>query len=161
MILGYNSKWNACSAKQCCIHFVVEPLSHVWLVATPWTVVRQSLLSMGFSRQEYWRILPFPPPGDFPNPGIKPTSPALAGGFFATAPPGNAYRYVTLYIYPPHTYTLRHKRIFNSTSLGSFYSCLFYWILGYSVSFVLLLLLNNTLGNSAQSPGVALVNCFQ
>ena len=114
-----------------------------------------------FPRQEYWSGLPFPPPGDFPNPGIKPTSPALAGGFFATAPPGNAYRYVTLYIYPPHTHTLRHKRIFNSTSLGSFYSSLFYWILGYSVSFVLLLLLNNTLGNSAQPFGVALVNCFQ
>ena len=40
------------------------------------------------SRQEYWSGLPFPPPGDLPDPGIKPTSPALAGGFFTTAPCG-------------------------------------------------------------------------
>ena len=39
---------------------------------------------MGFSRQEYWSGLPFPPPGDLPKPGIKPMSPALAGGFFTT-----------------------------------------------------------------------------
>ena len=53
--------------------------------ATPWTVAHQAPLSMGFSRQEYWSGLPFPPPGDFPDPGIKstsPVSPALAGGFF-------------------------------------------------------------------------------
>ena len=45
--------------------------------------------SMGFSRQEYWSGLPFPPPGDFPDPGMEPTSPALAGGFFTTEPPEN------------------------------------------------------------------------
>ena len=44
---------------------------------TPWTVARQAPLSMGFSRQEYWSGLPFPSPGDRPNPGIKPRSPAL------------------------------------------------------------------------------------
>ena len=43
----------------------------------------------GFPRQEYWHMLPFPPPGDLPYPGIEPTSPALAGGFFTTEPPGN------------------------------------------------------------------------
>ena len=43
----------------------------------PWTVARQAPLSMGFSRQEYWSGLPFPSPGDLPNPGIKPKSPAL------------------------------------------------------------------------------------
>ena len=56
-------------------------LSHVQLFATPWTVVHQAPLSMGFSRQEYWSGLPFPTPEDLPNPGIKPTSlmsPALA-----------------------------------------------------------------------------------
>ena len=42
---------------------------------TPWTVARQAPPSMGFSRQEYWSGLPFPPPGDLPNPGIEPTSP--------------------------------------------------------------------------------------
>ena len=42
---------------------------------TLWTIAHQSSLSMGFSRQEYWSGLPFPPPGDLPNPGIKPMSP--------------------------------------------------------------------------------------
>ena len=43
---------------------------------------------MGLSRQEYWSGLPFPPPGDLPYPGVEPMSPALAGGFFTTEPPG-------------------------------------------------------------------------
>ena len=45
-------------------------------LATPWTVALQGLLSMGFSRQEYWSRLPIPSPGDLPDPGIKPGSPA-------------------------------------------------------------------------------------
>ena len=49
---------------------------------TPRTVAHQAPLSMGFSRQEYWSGLPCPPPGDLPDPGIKPESPALAGKFF-------------------------------------------------------------------------------
>ena len=48
----------------------------VWLFATPWTVAHQAPLSMGFSRQEYWSGLLFPSPGDLPNSGIEPTSPA-------------------------------------------------------------------------------------
>ena len=55
-------------------------LSHVWLFMTPWMVAHQAPLSMEFSRQEYWNGLPFPTPGDLPNPGmelISPTSPAL------------------------------------------------------------------------------------
>ena len=64
-------------------------LSHVWLSVTPRTVARQTPLSMRFSRQEYWKGLPFPPPGDLPGPGIKPKS--LAGGFFTTKSPGNPY----------------------------------------------------------------------
>ena len=51
-------------------------------LATPWTVAHQAPLSMGFSRQEYWSGLPFPSPGDLPDPGIKPGSPVLAGGSF-------------------------------------------------------------------------------
>ena len=51
-------------------------------LATPWTVACQAPLSMGFFRQEYWNGLPFPSPRDHPDPGIEPTSPALAGGFF-------------------------------------------------------------------------------
>ena len=54
--------------------------------ATPWTVAPQAPLSRGSSRQEYWSGLPFPTPGDLPNPGIEPRSPALAGGFFTTEP---------------------------------------------------------------------------
>ena len=55
------------------------------------TVAHQAPLSMGFPEQEYWSGLPLPPPGDLPDPGIKPVSPALAGGFFITAPPGKPY----------------------------------------------------------------------
>ena len=60
----------------------------LWAIATLWTVARQVLLSMGFSRQEYWSRLPFPSPGDLSNPGIQPTSPASAGRFFTAEPPG-------------------------------------------------------------------------
>ena len=49
-------------------------LSCVWLFATPWTVAHQASLSMILSRQEYWRRLPFPFPGNLPHPGIKPAS---------------------------------------------------------------------------------------
>ena len=55
---------------------------------TPWTIVRRASLSMGFARQEYWSGLPFPSPGDLPDPGIELMSPILAGGFFTTEPPG-------------------------------------------------------------------------
>ena len=57
--------------------------------AIPWLyVARQAPLLMEFSRQEYWGGLPFPSLGDLPDPGIKPTSPSLAGKFFITVPPG-------------------------------------------------------------------------
>ncbi|CAI9152054.1 unnamed protein product [Rangifer tarandus platyrhynchus] len=55
--------------------------------ATPWTIAHQAPLSMEFSRQEYWSGLPFPSPGDLPDPGIEPMSPVLACGFFTTEPP--------------------------------------------------------------------------
>ena len=60
----------------------------VQLFVTPWTVTHQVYLSMGFPRQERWRALPFLSPRDLPDPGIEPVSPALAGGFFTTEPPG-------------------------------------------------------------------------
>ena len=62
--------------------------SYVRLFATLWTIVPQAPLSTEFSRQEYWSGLPFPSPGDLPDPGIKPMSlmsPALAGRFFTTS----------------------------------------------------------------------------
>ena len=65
--------------------------------ATPWTVTSQAPLSMGFPRKEYWSGLPFPSPGDLPNPGIKtasPESPALAGGFSTTELPEKPKYYI-------------------------------------------------------------------
>ena len=60
----------------------VKSLSHVRLFVTPWTVAYKAPLSMGFSRQEYWRGLPFPSPGDLPNPGIEPWVSRTAGRCF-------------------------------------------------------------------------------
>ena len=57
-------------------------------LCNPWTVACQAPLSVGFPRQEYQSGLPFPSPEDFPGPAMEPTSPALAGGFFTTEPPG-------------------------------------------------------------------------
>ena len=65
-----------------------QTLRCVRFFATPWTVAHQAPLSMGFSQQEYWSGLPFLPPGDLPDLGIKltsPESPALAGRFFTTS----------------------------------------------------------------------------
>ena len=62
------------------------------LSETPGTAAHQAPLPMGFPRQEHWSGLPFPSPGDLPDPGIQPGSPASAGGFFTTEPPGK----------PPH-----------------------------------------------------------
>ena len=84
----YASKW---------VHFIlcklylsahVQSLSHVPLFRDPMTVASQAAPSVGFPRQEYWSGLSFPSPRDLSNPGIKPESPALAGGFFTTEPPG-------------------------------------------------------------------------
>ena len=62
----------------------VKSLSHVQLFVTPWTVAPQAPPSMEFSRQEYWSGLPFPSPGDLPDPGTEPGSDALP-----SEPPGN------------------------------------------------------------------------
>ena len=63
-------------------------VSLLCLFVTPWTVVHQAPPSVGFSRQEYWHGLPCPPPGDLPNPGIKPRSPALQVDSIPSEPPG-------------------------------------------------------------------------
>ena len=57
-------------------------------LVTPWTVAHQAPLSMGFPRQEHWSGVPFPSPGDLPNPGIKPRSPALQADSLLTELPG-------------------------------------------------------------------------
>ena len=59
------------------LHQCANVLSHVQLLATLWTVACQASLSLGFSRQEYWNMLPFPPPQNLLDPGIKLVSPAL------------------------------------------------------------------------------------
>ena len=77
-----------------CVH--AQSLSHVLLFTTPRTTAHQALLFMGFSRPEYGSGLPFLPPGDLPDPQIKPTSPAppaLAGRFFTTEPLGKPSAY--------------------------------------------------------------------
>ena len=66
----------------------VKSLSHVQLFATPWTVAYQAPPSTGFSRQECWSALPFPSPGDLPDPGIEPGSPALWADALPSEPPG-------------------------------------------------------------------------
>ena len=86
-----------------CMH--AQLLQHVQLFAVPWTEACQAPLSMGFSRQEYWSGLPCPPPGNLPNPGIKPASPvtpALQTDSLPTEPPEK----------PPHTYILYFRFFF-------------------------------------------------
>ena len=81
----------------------VKLLSYVRLLATPWTVAYQASPSMGFFRQEYWSGLPFPSPGDLPDPGIKPGSPALEADTLTSEPQG--------YIYIAEGYIRPEKRI--------------------------------------------------
>ena len=69
----------------------VKSLSRVRLFATLWMVACQAPPSMGFSRQEYWSGLPFPSPGDLPNPEIEPGSSALEAGTLTSEPPGKPY----------------------------------------------------------------------
>ena len=63
---------------------------------TPWTVVHQAPLTVGLSGQEYWIGLPFPSPGDLPNPGIKPVSPALAANSLPLNHQGNTLESITV-----------------------------------------------------------------
>ena len=60
-----------------------------------WTVAYQAPPSMGFSRQEYWSGLPFPSPGDLPDPGIEPRSPALQADALISEPPGKQVKMIT------------------------------------------------------------------
>ena len=76
-----------------CMHACVwqrRLLQWIQLFATTWTIVHQAPLSMGFSRQEYWSRLPCPPPGDLPDPGIKPRSPPLQMDSLTAEPPGKS-----------------------------------------------------------------------
>ena len=66
----------------------VKSLSRVQLFSTPWAIAYQAPPSVGFSRQEYWSVLPFPSPGDLPNTGIEPGSPAFQADALTSEPPG-------------------------------------------------------------------------
>ena len=88
----------------------VKSLSRVWLFATPWTSAYQASPSMGFSRQEYWSGLPFPSPGDLPDPGIEPGSPTLEADALTSEPQGSPnhsisssqiWHFATSIIWPP------------------------------------------------------------
>ena len=85
-----NIKLN-CTIKELSSFLKVKSLSGVQLFATPWTVAYEASLSMGFSRQEYWSGLPFPSPGDLPDPGIEPGSPTLEAEALTSEPPGKPY----------------------------------------------------------------------
>ena len=69
---------------------MTKSLSRVRLFGTIWTVAYLAPLSMGFPRQEYWSGLPFPSPGDLPDPGIEPRSPALQADTLPSEPPGKS-----------------------------------------------------------------------
>ena len=90
--------------------------------ATPWTVALQTPLSKGFSRQEYWRGLPFPSPGDLPDPGVEPVSPALAGGFFTPSHQGSP---LSMSVCPNSSSQV------STTDLSRF-SCFCLWVLASS-----------------------------
>ena len=81
-----------------CMH--AQLLGHVWFYVTPWIIARQAPLSMGFSRQEHWSGLPWPPPGDLLSLGTKSASPALTGRFFTTEPPGKPHLLVSFWKWP-------------------------------------------------------------
>ena len=70
----------------------MKSLSRIRLSVTPWTVAYQASPSMGFSRQEYWSGLPFPSPGDLPDPGIEPGSPTLEADALTSEPPLLTFR---------------------------------------------------------------------
>ena len=98
---------------------VLSRLSCVRLFATPWTVMHQAPWSMGFSRQEYWSGLPFPPPGDLPNPGIEPVSPALADSLPLShlGRPTQALSHTHVHTHM-HTHTIRYDLEQMSCFLG-------------------------------------------
>ena len=137
---------------------LVPSLSRVQLFVTPWTTASQALLSMGFPRQEYWSGLPFLPPGDFPEPGIKLfPSPSLVGGFFTTVPLGKPWEcpplnswwfsFINLlvksyliyncsvYDIPPRTPLLFSWCCFSTSNIPLLSYCIFYLLSDTSVPF--------------------------
>ena len=75
----------------------MKSLNHVKLIVTPWTAAYQAPLSMGFSRQEYWSELPFPSPGDLPDPEIESRSPELQEDLYHLSHQGSAVLFYTYF----------------------------------------------------------------
>ena len=81
-------RMNTCICMTDSLHCSPESITTLLMSYTPWTVAHQTSLSMGFSRQEYWSGLSFPSPGDLPDAGIEPKSPALQADALVSEPPG-------------------------------------------------------------------------
>ena len=96
------ARWDAVPFVNCCIKSTekvkVKSFSRVRLFATPWTVAYQAPPSMGFPRQGCWSGLPFPSPGDLPNPGIEPGSPALQANALDLQIYSIEFCFLTIYI---------------------------------------------------------------
>ena len=85
---------------------------------TSWTIAHQVPLSMGFLRQDYWNGLPFPSPGDLPEPGIKSTAPALGGKFFTTEPPGKTTTHLQVLFFFFNLYSNLHQILLAHSSVA-------------------------------------------
>ena len=103
----------------------MKSLSHVQLFATPWTIAHQAPPSMGFSRQEYWSGLPFPSPGDLPDPGIELRSPALQADTLNSEPPGKPSKLPYDPANPTAGHTPQGTRIERDTCTPMFIATLF------------------------------------
>ena len=88
----------------------VKWLSRVWLFVTPWTIAYQAPPSIRFSRQEYWSGLPFPSPGDLPDPGIEPQSPAFQADALTSEPPGK----------PPNIHSVQFSSVLSLSHVWLF-----------------------------------------
>ena len=96
------------------LHYVVSCVGHSVMSdsVTPWTLVHQAPLSMGFSRQEYWSRVPFPIPGNLPVPEIEPESPVLQAESLLSKPPGKPPM-----LFKPHLFPLPRIFIVNKNSM--------------------------------------------
>ena len=117
------------SVQNCTV--VLVTTSCLILFETPWTAAHQAPLSMGLFSQEYWRGLPFPSPGDLPNPGVKPRSPELQAGSLSSEPPGkrtsHSYKYIkTLQI--PSTGKSKHTQLLILVGLANVDSLLLIFV---------------------------------
>ena len=106
----------SCHCDGCLSCVCAKLLSCDWLFVMLWAVTHQASLSMRFSRQEYYRALPFPSPGYCPDPGIEPVSPArvscIVGKFFTTEPPEKPILYIAVYICQSKSmYTFLYQKI--------------------------------------------------